>query len=215
MSSGNLDFPRDLKVNVLWKSGKIKELQTINTKLKPSKHSSYIVAAKQILHFKVFHFSRWNWGSSYIFLCTSMTKNAVQPTCGLKTVDEGFPKEKSKVVWQQNKASLSGFRTPTQCILTAGAAPPLRRQSCAHVSLAQTYINPIASSLLFLYLTRKSPKANKLKGSVSGYLATGKTHSSVTRRNMFGQSCSPSAISNHTIKQQWKGFKSTARTGIL
>lgn len=135
------------------------------------------------------------WSKPYTskhFIFQGQTEDLVAFSCALQWLNKQFnllvasklsmrafpsriPKRSNKRTKQVSVAS-EGF---TQCILTPGACPPSKRQSCAPISLAQTSIKTIFSFLLFLYLKRTSPKASRLKGSVSGYLATGKTHWSV------------------------------------
>lgn len=181
--------------------------------------SFYFADVKQILYFKAFHFSRSNWGSSCIFLYTSMTKKAAQPTCCLwKSQWRTFPSRLPK--WSNNRTKQVSVASGAikRYIFIAGPHSPVKRKSRARASLARPSINPISSFLPFLYLKeRKCSKANLLKGSVSGYLATGNIYLTVTMRNTYGQSHSPSDVSNLSICQQLKAcFKrSIVKTCIL
>lgn len=177
-----------------------------NTKLKPSLQSFYFADVKLIVYFKAFHFSRSSWGSSCIFLYTSMAKQAAEPTCCLwKSQWKTFPSRLPKQSNNRTKWVSVAPGAITWCVCVAGPRSPMKRKSRACVSLAWPSINPISPFLPFLYLKeRKCSKANLLGGSVSLYLATGNIYSSLTTRNTYEQSHSPSDVSNLSICQQLK-----------
>lgn len=122
-----------------------------NTKLKPSIHSFYFADVKQILYFKAFHFSRSNWGSSCIFLYTSMTKQAAHTTfCLWKSQRRTFPSRPPKRSNNRIKKVSVASGAITQCVFIAGSCSLVKRKSCARVFLAWPSINLISFFLPFL-----------------------------------------------------------------